>query len=260
MMHCKLATIVASFVLSGCWAHIAYDNAETGEFTGVLEIRWLEPDRFLFVPNQTNPLRFKTAAGDRVIEPKPMYTDGGSIPRIFWSIPGYSPWGLAPAYIIHDWLFVAHHCNTAGYEDVSFPDSSRFMGESIKTLMETNRVPRDETLFFNVVAAVRTPIAKRLWDEGECDLPADEVAYGFAVDVKPVLERELEMVRKELDGVENELRTATDAARKQQLELYASKLRSEIIEINRLSTAAAAQPQGAPATRLLYTIDMSRIR
>ena len=152
-----LILLVLPLALTACVSHQSYDQTGTGRFEGVVEVRWLEPDRFLFVPNKDKPLRFIAADGVRVFEPQPMYTDGGSIPRIFWSIPGYSPWGLGPAYIIHDWLFDAHHCNLQGHEDITFKDSARLMGESIKTLMETERVPKDKALFANEALKMETP-------------------------------------------------------------------------------------------------------
>jgi len=250
------ALLAVALILSGCGSHKAYQKAGVGEFEGVLEVRWLEPDRFLFVPNKDNPLRFSTSEGARVIEPRPMYTDGGSIPRIFWSVPGYSPWGLAPAYIIHDWLFMAHHCNTSGYEDVVFSDSSRIMGESIKTLMETDTVAKDESLFFNVVAAVRTPIARKLWDTGECDLPPEVLAYGTVREVQPLLAEKSQELRLKLERVERDAQAASDSALKQKLTTDASRLRIKLDAVKRLSTATAARRVDEPAARLLYTIDM----
>lgn len=252
--------VITSSLMASCGVHRAYENTEVGKLEGVLEVRWLEPDRFLFVPSKNNPLRFTTADGMRTIEPKPMYTDGGSIPRIFWSVPGYSPWGIAPAYIIHDWLFVAHHCGTSEYNNVTFADSSRFMGESIKTLMETNRVPKDESLFFNIVAAVKTPIAKSLWDQGVCDLPPESLAYGTIADVKPLLARESEEVRLKLQKVESNMRITPDAVLKKQYAVNAQNLKKKLEKVDRISVITSTKPMNAPATKLLYTIDMSTIR
>lgn len=249
--------IIIPILLSACGTHWKYNEIGEGEFSGVLEVRWLEPDRFLFVPNKENPLRFTTADGSRIIEPGPMYTDGGSIPRIFWSVPGYSPWGLAPAYIIHDWIFDTHHCDTPGYENITFDQSSRFMAESIKTLMETARVPKDESLFFNVVSAVETPIAETIWKNGKCDLPPNQIAYGTIADAKPLLADETKDTEMKLRKFETDIQETSDIMTKKQLSKDVQILRNKLIELNRITAINAKQPINAPATKLLYTIDMS---
>ena len=124
----------------GC-ANVLYERTQVGKFEGSLDVRWIKPDRFIYIPDKDDPLRFSTSDKKR-IEPGRMFTDGGSIPRLFWSVPGYSPWGYAPSYIIHDWLFEAHHCNISEYKDISFDDSARLLAEGIKTLMEMER-PRE---------------------------------------------------------------------------------------------------------------------
>jgi hypothetical protein len=105
MKRMALMLFLSALMAVGCFSQRAYENSSTGKFEGAVDIRWLKPDLFLYVPNRTDPLRFTTAEG-RVFEPKPMYTDGGSVPRLLWSVPGYSPWGMGPAYILHDWLFI----------------------------------------------------------------------------------------------------------------------------------------------------------
>jgi hypothetical protein len=249
--------ITVSILLSACGAHTSYEKTGVGQFAGVVEVRWLEPDRFLFVPNKDDPLRFTTADGTRVIKPEAMYTDGGSIPRIFWSIPGYSPWGLAPAYIIHDWIFVTHYCGTIGYENISFADSSRFMGESIKTLMEKDMVPKDEALFFNVVSAVKTKIAERIWNNGECDLPPELLAYGTVGDFQPLLASESVEINLQLQKMESDMQATSDTTLRQKYAVRAKNLRKKLIQVNKISDATAKLPVSAPATKLLFTIDMN---
>ena len=51
---------------------------KTGTLTGKLEIRWIKPDRFIYLPDGADPLRFVTS-DQRTIQPGLMYTDGGSI-------------------------------------------------------------------------------------------------------------------------------------------------------------------------------------
>jgi hypothetical protein len=100
-----------------------------------------------------------------------MYTDGGSIPRLLWSVPGFSPWGYGPAYIVHDWLFAAKHCADPAYAWVTFDDSARALGESIKTLMEQDIARKSPELLYLIVEAVKTPIAHDLWEHGACMVP-----------------------------------------------------------------------------------------
>src|SRR5262245_3406002 len=76
---------------------------------GTLLIQWDNESRFIYLPQAQDGLRFQTRDG-REVKPGRMYTDGGSIPRVFWSVKGFSPWGYGPAYVLHDWLFHAHRC------------------------------------------------------------------------------------------------------------------------------------------------------
>ena len=157
--------------LSAC-SHIVYVETQAGEFRGSLDVRWVKPDKFLYIPNKDDPLRFITSK--RTFQAEKMYTDGGSIPRLFWSVPGYSPWGYGPAYIIHDWLFEAHYCDLPDYRDISFQDSARLLAEGIKTLMEANVAPLDETTMWAIYEAVRSPIARDVWDKpNSCDRPPE---------------------------------------------------------------------------------------
>jgi len=103
-----VALSLAVMASTGC-SQLIYEKAKPGKFSGTVDVRWIKPDRFIFVPNSADPMQFLTAS-NRPIRPNIMYTDGGSVPRLFWNVPGYSPWGYAPAYIVHDWLFHAHHC------------------------------------------------------------------------------------------------------------------------------------------------------
>ena len=65
---------------------------------------------YLSLPNGKSP-KFQACRSMTVpIVPDVMSTDGGSVPQVFSGIPGLSPWGLGPAYIIHDWLFEVRRC------------------------------------------------------------------------------------------------------------------------------------------------------
>ena len=121
----KLLLLVATLMLGGC-VTVIYDPASSGYFTGQLFVMWIEEGGpsgdgiFLFVPNPRNRLTFhrNTPQGHgAIIQPGFMYTAGGSIPRIAQVFNGFSPWGYAPAYMIHDWRFTVRHCLVDGKTD-----------------------------------------------------------------------------------------------------------------------------------------------
>ncbi len=164
-----LAIILFTIGSLGC-ASKPYRNTMEGKFYGAVDVRWLMNDYFVFIPNKDKPLQFKRASGE-VIKPGVMYTDGGSVPRFLWGIKGYSPWGYAPAYLIHDWLYEAQHCNYKPDNKYNFNESIDILQESLKAIMETNIEVRDYFVFDTISAAVASPIAKRLWEKGLCKAP-----------------------------------------------------------------------------------------
>ena len=96
-----------------------------------------------------------------------MYTDGGSIPRPLWALRSYSPWGYAPAFIVHDWLFHMRHCQLPGNEKFTVDEAAWVMSEVMKTMMEKEGV--DKFTLYTIFEAVRSPLAKNLWDTQECE-------------------------------------------------------------------------------------------
>lgn len=179
---CQVSFIVSlSVALASCGSKL-YRETGAAEFSGTLDVRWIENNYFVFVPNTRNPLKLIRSDGS-YIEPGIMYTDGGSIPRFLWGIEGYSPWGYAPAYMVHDWLFVAQHCNYEPDNRYTFEDSVSVMSESLKALMEANLDIKNYFAFESIVLAVRTNIARRMWEDGACAEPA--------VDLEPFTSRNL---------------------------------------------------------------------
>jgi hypothetical protein len=156
-------------LLCGC-ATQHYRETQKSDFSGVLNVRWIENDYFLFLPDKEEPFSLVRANGD-VIKPGPMYTDGGSIPRFLWGIEGYSPWGYAPAYIVHDWLFEAKHCGHEPDNQYTFEDSVAVMAEALKAVMQADPEVRNYFVFDTVVASVGSPIARRIWEKGSCQPP-----------------------------------------------------------------------------------------
>lgn len=155
-----------------------YKDLGVGKFSGLPAVTWngFYPDKrpkFLFEPNKKKPFSF-TDSTKRTFKPGIMDTDGGSIPAILHGLMEFSPWGYGVGYIIHDWLFVAHKCNSKPDDDVTFEDSARILGEAIKTIMEvgfvdfdgkTVKFPRNEGVAMAIYTAVSGSIARKLWND-----------------------------------------------------------------------------------------------
>lgn len=79
-MRMVLIALVAA-VLSGYASH-RYRQTHLATFSGALDVRWVENDYFLFLPNPDRP--FTLIREDQgVIRRGPMYTDGGSVPDFY---------------------------------------------------------------------------------------------------------------------------------------------------------------------------------
>ena len=157
----------AVFLLSSC-SDLAYQRFDEGTFEGTLRLIWVRPNQFVYEPDPDKPLKF-TRAGGLAITPGRMRTDGGSIPRLLWSIPPYSPWGYAPGYIIHDWIFEAHQC---GDDTITFEESAQILGDAIKTLMEQGCAPKNTFGAHSIYQAVKSPVARSAWESGSCQVSA----------------------------------------------------------------------------------------
>lgn len=172
-------------LLAGC-VTVDYASLEPGQFKGSVLVMWVDEGstssgdgKFVFVPDPSDPLTF-TRAGDgpaKVIRPGVMYTDGGSIPKIAQVFKGLSPWGYAPAHMIHDWVFTAHHCLVDGESNVEydriagveFEDSAKILGEAIRGLVAANKVQKNDVAGGAITWAVGTSIARDLWEvKGAC--------------------------------------------------------------------------------------------
>ncbi|WP_284449008.1 DUF1353 domain-containing protein [Pseudoxanthomonas mexicana] len=147
-----------------------YTRTEPGKLKGKLLVQWIEPDEFIFTPDKENPLTF-TRSNGKTITPGRMYTDGGSIPRPLWILRSYSPWGYAPAFIVHDWLFEMKHCELEEHQLYTHTEAANVMSEVMKTMMTNGAVPIDKPTLWSMHTAVSSGIAKELWDEGVCAPP-----------------------------------------------------------------------------------------
>ena len=155
-----------------------YNNTRSGHFEGLPNISWngMFDDgtpKFIYHENAGGGFRFVRHDG-RAIEPRAMDTDGGSIPRILHGLTRFDPWGYAPGYMVHDWIFVAHKCNHAPDDDISFEDSATILAECIKTQMEIGftdfdgnsvRFEKDEDTMYLIYKAVSSSIARNIWDD-----------------------------------------------------------------------------------------------
>jgi hypothetical protein len=166
---------IATAPLTGC-VNLPREDLDGGVLEGRVVVQWDREDKFIYRIVDKNPLRFKPSFLDDFIVPQEMYTDGGSVPRIFWSVPGLSPWGLGPAYIIHDWIFQVHRCRwqAPSHEtNITFEQSAIILGQVGVCLVNAGLIDHDK--LNEVVWAVRTHYARDKWDKPgnseECKSP-----------------------------------------------------------------------------------------
>jgi hypothetical protein len=171
----KALALSALIALASCASWIPLEDLPSGYLKGRVVVQWDHEDHFIYL-KQSNPLSFQPSFMTTAIVPENMYTDGGSIPRIFWSIPGLSPWGLGPAYIIHDWIFEVHRCHRPAPPEVAnitFEQSALILAEVGKALIEAHLIQHD--MLPEIVWGVRTRYARDLWDSPatpeECKVP-----------------------------------------------------------------------------------------
>ena len=157
-------------LLSGC-ASSHYKRTQPGELSGRVIVEWRKPNLFTYRPDPKEPLVFVRKGGEG-IKPELMSTDGGSIPRPFWVLKNYSPWGYGPAFIVHDWLFHMKNCKLPGYEKYSVEEAATIMSEVMKTMMETPDFNYgSKTTVYLMYQAVQTQPARDAWNEGPCVTP-----------------------------------------------------------------------------------------
>jgi hypothetical protein len=178
------ALLLAS--LSACSTFgLAYESIPAGKLKGKLIVRWIKPDLFVFTPDKAEPLTFTRFDGSMII-PQEMVTDGGSIPRPMWVFRSYSPWGYAPAFIVHDWMFRAKRCSLPEATNYTLADSASAMAEVMKTMMEAGTVEKDSQTIAMMHAAVTSRFAQQVWDDDLC-LPVPS-AFNFKSTFEYVIE------------------------------------------------------------------------
>lgn len=139
-----------------------FDNYQAGEFSHIENINlfWRAPDWFEYTPSALQEFRFRSHAGD-IVTPGSMFTDGGSIPRVFWITKNLSPWGYLPAFLLHDWQFDQHHSGTSA---ATFESVRDLMMEAVKTLMVSGVCPLSELDFNLIYHGINSAFARDIWN------------------------------------------------------------------------------------------------
>ena len=92
------------------------------------------------------------------------------LPRPFWVLRNYSPWGYGPAFIVHDWLFRMQNCKEEGYKKYSLESAAIIMSEIMKTIMETPGFDYgSKSTVYLMYKAVQTQPARHAWEDGICE-------------------------------------------------------------------------------------------
>ena len=206
----RFACVIALLCLATACGTVNYPALKPGAFSGALLVMWVgEGDpaqgagKFVYVPSPGDPLTF-TRANGQVITPEVMYTDGGSIPRGAQVFNGFSPWGYAPAYMIHDWVFVAKRCREDGWATVAeaelsgmtFQDSAEILGEAIKTLVDTGRVAANDVAPRVISGAVSGPASLARWTARDECRPKDRLTEAHDAQVKAALAPQPALARR----------------------------------------------------------------
>ena len=193
----RVAVLLLLGLLSTGCAQVNYETTKPGAFKGEVAVVWLKGTEgpgdgtFIYVPTPGNPMTFTRPEGETLgkeITPPMMYTDGGSVPGLARAFRGFTPWNYGPAYIVHDWVFMARQCLNAGQNDpeykklegLKFQDSAEIIAQSIKALEDCGRVKGKDISGPAVTFAVTSPFSKARWEARECEEVTDthrQMAY-----------------------------------------------------------------------------------
>jgi hypothetical protein len=157
---------VLAMLVVGCAPH-PYHVTSPGRFEGDLRLRWVGPEAFLVEPDPQRPFRF-VRPGGQAIEPGAFVTDGGSLPRALWGLEGLSPWGYAPAFVVHDWLFQRYRCGLTPGGEAAFAESVAVMGEALRALMGDAPSAEELERYRAIMAAVAGPLGRYHWHRSPC--------------------------------------------------------------------------------------------
>jgi len=134
---------------------------KVGRFEGRVNLEVRGGTDYYYRTDKSDPFRFIRSTGEEII-PQDVVTDGGSIPRLAWAIPGFDPWTYLPAYLIHDWDFVAHHC-IPEYKR-TFSESNATLAEAIYTMMMAGTVEEDWRRIVLIHSGCSSYVGRRVWD------------------------------------------------------------------------------------------------
>lgn len=158
--------------IKGVFDWYVWDEYATGSFENVesITLRWVSGDsaktRLLeYVPDQAAPFAFTTSDGRR-IAPGRFLTDGGTVPAAATLVSGIDRFGYLPAYLIHDWEYVLHHCNHLP-PDVTQEKADRALLEALKTMMTGGLISESRKDFW----AIKTALERFAWRYWGADTP-----------------------------------------------------------------------------------------
>jgi len=163
--------------IKGVFDWYVWDDFQTGRFENVenISLRWISGDsakaRLLeYTPDPAAPFAFTTSDG-RKIAPGRFLTDGGTIPDFATVVSGIDRYAYLPAYLIHDWDYVLHHCDQLPPE-VTQEKADRALLEALKTMMTGGLISESRRDFWAIETALSN-FAARYW---EADTPCS-LAY-----------------------------------------------------------------------------------
>ncbi len=158
--------------IKGVFDWYVWDEYATGRFENVesIKLRWVSGDsaklRLLeYLPDPVAPFAFTTSDGRR-IAPDRFLTDGGTVPDAATLVSGIDRFGYLPAYLIHDWEYVLHHCNHLP-SDVTQDKADRALLEALKTMMTGGLILESRKDFW----AIKTALEEFAWRYWEADTP-----------------------------------------------------------------------------------------
>ena len=100
-----------------------------GYFEGGYTLRRVKAGEWLYIPDAGDPLRFIRPDGSAVVVGETMLTtDMGSVPRLFWWLPGFAPSDMERPSVIHDALFERKH---GGAPSQSFEETNAILAEAL---------------------------------------------------------------------------------------------------------------------------------
>lgn len=106
------------------------EQGQVGCFFGRLILEWSGPSDWFYMSFLSH-LRFVRSMGD-IVDPEDTPTDGGSVPRPFWNLPGLDPTYYMKAYVIHDYMFRTHQ--KAKGVPVNFDEANLILAEMLVVL------------------------------------------------------------------------------------------------------------------------------